>query len=47
MDEDPSEHDEAYNQLMDALRETCEEYEDELYMWEIEDALTGVRQEYQ
>lgn len=40
-------NDDAYNELMDELRETCEEYEDELAMWEIEDALTGVRQEYQ
>jgi len=40
-------NDKAYDALMDDLREACEEYEDELYMWEIEDALTSVRQEYQ
>lgn len=40
-------NDEAYNALIDDIRAACEEYEDELAMWEIEDALTSVRQEYQ
>lgn len=40
-------NDEAYDELIDEIRESCEDYEDELEMWEIEDALTSVKREYQ
>lgn len=40
-------NDEAFNDLIDELRDTCENYEDDLELWEIEDALTTIRREYQ
>lgn len=42
-----NDRDKAYDQLIDDIREVCEQKEGDLDMWEIEDALTSVRQEYQ
>lgn len=38
---------EKYDELCKELREVCEEYEGDLNDWEIEDALTHMKNKYQ